>query len=88
MATLKHTDMTKEQLLGELEKMEQRISDLEAPEGKSRDILEASRLAETNFWSLSSNPFSAHIFFRMAASYVSPKAAEILGTQLTRLFLP
>ena len=80
MSTMKHMDMTREQLLGELKKMEQRISDLEAPEEKALDMLEASRLAETNFRSLvEQSLFGAYIFQDGLFPYVSPKAAEILG---------
>jgi len=72
--------MTKEQLLGELEKMEQRISDLEAPGGKSLDMPEASSLAESNFRSLVEQAlFGAYIFQDGRFPYVSQKAAEILG---------
>ncbi len=80
MSTLKHTDMTREQLLSELKKMEQRISELEAPGGKSKDMLEASRPAETNFKSIMEQSlFGAYIFQDGRFPYVSPKAAEILG---------
>jgi hypothetical protein len=70
--------MTKEQLLGELKKMEQRISDLEAP-GKNRGHAGSIASGRDQFQGLAEQSFSAHIFFRIAASHVSPKAAEILG---------
>ncbi|MDH4230535.1 MAG: PAS domain S-box protein [Nitrospirota bacterium] len=45
MSTIKYTDMTREQLLGELKKMEQRLTELEAPERNYREMLEALGVA-------------------------------------------